>query len=77
MNLSELDALIRPVIQCANIARQARDALPVQAWALVPPMIRTPIDALFIAVETYERAVGRLLDAGVIVRANRADVVRE
>lgn len=62
--LAEIDRLIAPIIISANIARQARDALPEPMWRLVPGVLRDPIDALFLAVENYDRFIGRMRDAG-------------
>lgn len=55
-----LDTLLAPIIIAANKARQARDALPVSVWRLVPVSIRGPVDDVFAAVEAYERFVGAL-----------------
>jgi len=64
--LKALDDLIAPIIIAANIARQARDALPEPMWRLVPGVLRDPIDALFFAVEQYDRKIGLLRDAGFL-----------
>lgn len=64
--LKALDDLIAPIIIAANVARQARDALPEPMWRLVPATLRDPIDNLFAAVETYDRAVGRMQMAGLM-----------
>lgn len=63
--LAALDALIAPLILAANVARQARDNVPVFVWALVPAVVREPLDLFFERVEDYERLVGRLKDAGL------------
>lgn len=62
--LVALDNLIAPIIIAANIVRQARDALPATLWAIVPAPIRTPMDALFAAVERYDRTIGLMREAG-------------
>ena len=62
--LAALDALVAPIILAANAARQARDALPTAIWALVPAQVRLPVDALFDAVEAYDRKIGQLKDVG-------------
>lgn len=64
--LATLDAAIAPVIKAANVLRQKRDALPMYAWLWVPATLRAPLDALFTAVEAYERAVGRMKDVGLM-----------
>lgn len=69
--LQALDSLVSPIIISANIARQARDALPEPIWRLVPAALRDPIDNLFAAVETYDRAVGRMQMAGLIPEKER------
>lgn len=63
--LKALDDLIAPILVAANIIRQARDALPAAMWSLVPAPIRTPMDALFEAVERYDRTIGLMREAGV------------
>lgn len=62
--LVALDDLIAPIIVAANIVRQARDALPTVAWSIVPAPIRVPLDALFEAVERYDRTIGVMREAG-------------
>lgn len=64
--LAVLDALIAPIIISANKVREVRDSLPVAVWQLVPPPIRAPMDALFVAVEQYDRAIGRMKQAGLV-----------
>ena len=64
--LAALDAMIAPIIISANIARQARDALPEPVWRLVPGVLRDPIDLLFENVEKYDRMIGRMRLAGVM-----------
>ena len=61
-----LDGMVAPIIIAANKARQVRDALPETMWRLVPSALRDPIDALFWAVEQYDRKVGLLREAGLI-----------
>lgn len=63
--LKALDDLIAPIIVAANIVRQARDAMPVAVWSIVPPVIRLPMDQLFEAVERYDRTIGLMREAGV------------
>jgi len=64
--LAILDAMIGPIIVAANKVREVRDSLPVAAWQFVPAAIRAPLDALFTAVENYDRAIGRMEQAGLI-----------
>ncbi len=64
--LAAIDALVSPIILAANKARQVRDALPEQLWQFVPAQLRTPMDALFTAVEAYDRKAGQLKDAGLM-----------
>lgn len=63
--LAAIDALIAPIILTANKVRQVRDALPEGLWKMVPAQLRTPMDALFQAVEAYDRKVGQLQDIGL------------
>jgi len=62
--LATIDALLDPIIVAANRVRQVRDALPEPAWMIVPLPIRGPMDALFAAVEAYDRKIGLLKAAG-------------
>lgn len=64
--LQFIDDLIAPIITTANKVRQVRDALPPQLWNLVPSQLRLPLEALFTAVEKYDRRVGQLKDAGLM-----------
>lgn len=64
--LKALDDLIAPIIVAANLVRQGRDALPESLWAMVPPAIRIPMNALFEAVEKYDRSVGLMQEVGVM-----------
>lgn len=64
--LVAIDNLIAPIVTAANRVRQARDALPVALWQLVPDPIRAPLDVLFSAVEAYDRKVGQLKDLGLM-----------
>lgn len=66
MTPSELDDLFAPILLACNRARQIRDALPQAVWLLVPAQVRGPIDAIFSAVERYERAVGIAKEAGLM-----------
>jgi len=56
----KFDAIVEPVIIAANKLRQARDARPIWMWALVPGFVRRPMDALFQAIEAYDREIGRI-----------------
>lgn len=62
--LATIDALLDPIIVAANRVRQVRDSLPVSVWKLVPVQISAPMDALFNAVEAYDRKIGLLKAAG-------------
>lgn len=64
--LTALDNLISPILVAANVVRQARDALPAPLWQLVPAPLREPMDALFSAVEAYDRKVGLMKQAGLM-----------
>jgi len=64
--LAAIDALLDPIIVSANKVREVRDSLPVVAWQIVPLPIRGPLDALFAAVEAYDRKIGLLKAAGLI-----------
>lgn len=64
--LQIMDALLSPIIVAANRVRQVRDAVPEPAWMIVPLPIRGPLDALFMAVEKYDVALGRLKMAGMV-----------
>ena len=64
--LAEIDKVIGPVATAANRLRQVRDALPQPMWMLVPPVVRTPIEALFLAIETYDRKLGQLQALGLL-----------
>ena len=66
--LSLIDQYVAPIIIAANRLRQARDALPPWIWRMVPATLRGPVNAIFGAVEEYERQIGRLIDAGVMPR---------
>jgi hypothetical protein len=61
-----LDGMVAPIIIAANRVRQVRDSLPVQFWTILPAAFRRPVEALFLAVEEYDRMVGRLREAGLI-----------
>lgn len=39
---------------------------PPPLWNMIPAQIREPLDALFVAIENYERKVGILKDAGLM-----------
>lgn len=62
--LAAIDALLDPMLQAANRVRQVRDSLPEPMWRLVPAVLRDPMDALFMAVEAYDRKIGLLREAG-------------
>lgn len=64
--LAIIDSMLDPIIVAANRVRQVRDALPEAAWMIVPLAIRGPLDALFVAVEEYDRALGRMKSAGLV-----------
>ena len=64
--LAAIDSLIAPICIAANRLRQVRDSLPVQFWTILPPMFREPVEALFLAVENYDRFIGQMRDAGVM-----------
>lgn len=66
--LAAVDALLAPIIIAANKVRQVRDALPETVWKMVPAQLRAPMDALFVAVEAYDRKVGQLQDLGIFPR---------
>jgi len=61
-----LDGMVAPIIIASNKLRQVRDSLPVQFWTILPAAFRTPVEALFLACEEYDRMVGRLREAGLI-----------
>jgi hypothetical protein len=64
--LAQLDSYFAPIIISANIARQARDNLPQPLWMLVPEKLRVAIDNIFLAVENYDRMVGKMQQLGVM-----------
>ena len=63
--LAIIDGLLDPIITSANRVRQVRDALPQAAWLIVPEAIRMPLQALFDAVEAYDRKIGLMKAAGL------------
>lgn len=64
--LAAVDALIGPICVAANKLRQVRDSLPVHFWTIVPAVFREPVEALFLAVEEYDRFIGRMRDVGLM-----------
>ncbi len=65
--LKAIDDLLEPMIKAALTVRWIKDNhFPPPLWNLIPAQIREPLDALFIAIENYERKVGILKDAGLM-----------
>jgi hypothetical protein len=54
------NAGIGTIIVAVNAVRRARDNQSAWLWRLVPAVVRTPIDALFTAVEEFDRMKGQL-----------------
>lgn len=64
--IAEVDKVLGPVAVATNRLRQVRDALPQPMWVLVPAVVRTPIEALFLAIENYDRRIGQLQALGLL-----------
>ena len=64
--LALIDSKLDPMLQAANRIRQVRDSLPPHFWTLMPELFREPVEALFLGVESWDRFVGQMKEAGLI-----------
>jgi len=64
--LAEIDRKLDDLLQAANKLRQLRDSLPVGFWNVIPLQFRAPFEVMFLAVEEWDRFIGRMRDVGLM-----------